>query len=469
MADPQPRRRAQQQRAKNAADDAVKRRALIFVPGMDLGLGPAKTIAGVATRIQEACDLAAETAAATYSVHWHEAAIKAEASSREPAATILRHDGEDRTPVIDVFEYRWSTPLTKRWSDQSAKMRLVRGGLVLLQAPTFVRFFRTGVRKTPKAEAQFLLAIFFLAVVLFYTLTLVTAAGFALSDLRGDAANGDRPVPEVTPSPGGGDENGADTAPEPPQNEEDGRSIVSRIERAAARVRALFLSPVGQAAVLAFASVQALFVSPQFRTRLGTIGTVLLAARNYLSLGDARPEATHGLVKTLEALAERDKYVDFSIVAYSFGAVVAIDTLFPTTAAPERALASVSKLVTIGAPYDFVKAVNPTWHKGRHARTGTPGEWLNVYAPIDILGSNFRDDHQDDEPTVGFTVQGGTTALKPDHNSPWELGVLQNRATLFEFYAFTSHGMYWGKDDTTERNVFTPVVEFLYDGTPVLS
>jgi hypothetical protein len=31
------------------------RRAVIFIPGLDLGIGPDKTIVGVATRLEEAC------------------------------------------------------------------------------------------------------------------------------------------------------------------------------------------------------------------------------------------------------------------------------------------------------------------------------------------------------------------------------------------------------------------------------
>jgi hypothetical protein len=128
----------------------------------------------------------------------------------------------------------------------------------------------------------------------------------------------------------------------------------------------------------------------------------------------------------------------------------------------------VSKLATIGAPYDFVRAVNARWHAGRYAAAGTPGEWLNVYAPIDLLGSNFRDDATDGESTIGLTSQGGNATLKPDRNHAWDVGVPEGGTNVFEFYAFRSHGMYWGQDDAAERNVFGPVVKFLYDGTAVL-
>ena len=435
-------------RADAGGGSEKKRPALVYVPGLDLGVGPAKSIVGVAARIQEACDFWALSRPPTWSVEWHEAALK-EGHSSKPAATIVRHDGEEKEAVLDVFEYRWAGALTKRWSAQSASLRAARAGLVLIQAPAFVRFFRTGARKTPKGEIQFAVALALLSIVFLYTAVLVGAAASAIMDRVEETA-------ETTPAPAPSET----AAPADPQ-----ASTARETPAATTGGEAAGKSRWVQTVVLVVASVQAVFVSPKFRERLGTVGTVLISARNYLRLGDARPEAIHGLTKLMEDIA--DTYTDVSIVGYSFGSIVALDTIFPSSQEPARSLDSVTKLVTIGAPYDFVQAVQPSWRERRRHRDGLPKEWLNIYAPIDILGSNFRDDDTDGDATTGLLPAEGST-LKPHRNESYDLGVDLTRANILEFYAFRSHGMYWGSDDTAEQNVFGPVVQFLYGGTEIL-
>jgi hypothetical protein len=54
--------------------------------------------------------------------------------------------------------------------------------------------------------------------------------------------------------------------------------------------------------------------------------------------------------------------------------------------------------------------------------------WINVYSPIDLLGSNFRDDTEAGSATRGLTpaTPGGAAGgrdIAPDDNIVWDLGV----------------------------------------------
>jgi hypothetical protein len=165
-------------------------------------------------------------------------------------------------------------------------------------------------------------------------------------------------------------------------------------------------------------------------------------------------------------------------MAYSFGSIVAIDALFPTTDDPPLALDRVAGLATIGSPFDFVHSIRRTWETGRHIRKDVPPYWLNVYSPDDLLGSNFRGDPNPGEATKGIVPIGAEAdpdtkvkgpIFRPKDNLAWDLGIEMTFGNLIELYGFTSHGMYWGDDDTSDANVFDLVVRNLYKGAPVLA
>jgi hypothetical protein len=205
------------------------------------------------------------------------------------------------------------------------------------------------------------------------------------------------------------------------------------------------------------------------RNRVRSAGGTLFAAQSYLRVAERKPEIVGGLRTLCETLAETERYKTVRVLAYSFGCVVAIDALYPREGDAERSFDAVCCLATIGAPYDFVRAVRRDWADGRHVRTTKPIRWLNFYSPVDLLGSNFRTDSSDGDATTGIRAVGRATAIGPDENRAWDLGIAMNLADLLQLYGFASHGMYWGTDDVDDRNVFAEVVPLLFSDSDLLT
>jgi hypothetical protein len=112
---------------------------------------------------------------------------------------------------------------------------------------------------------------------------------------------------------------------------------------------------------------------------------------NYLAYGLGRPEIVGRMARLLEHLRDdpRVKYTSVHVVGYSFGSVVAIDCIYQDSEV-SAAFNDVTTLATIGCPADFIRTYWRDYFVKRHAPT-TEVRWLNVYAPTDVLASNFRD------------------------------------------------------------------------------
>ena len=75
-----------------------------------------------------------------------------------------------------------------------------------------------------------------------------------------------------------------------------------------------------------------------------------------------------------------------------------------------RALSTVKNLVTIGCPFDMVRTYWPNYFINRQRQSNAPVQWINIYAPLDVFGSNFRDDDKTDDAEQGIVV-GADKAL----------------------------------------------------------
>ena len=94
----------------------------------------------------------------------------------------------------------------------------------------------------------------------------------------------------------------------------------------------------------------------------------------------------------LEAQPDRKVH----LFGYSFGALVAMDYLYPRksllpTLDPRHAKA-ISTLVTVGCPINFVRLYISDYADNREARVENL-RWINVFIPADVLGSNLLDDN----------------------------------------------------------------------------
>jgi hypothetical protein len=154
------------------------------------------------------------------------------------------------------------------------------------------------------------------------------------------------------------------------------------------------------------------------------------------------------------------------LVAYSFGTIVALDALFPQQQ-PSPRIERIDTLTTIGSPFDFLRTYWPTYFTGRQSVHGHPRRWINVYAPLDVLGSDFLDT-TDGHPMRGVGLENGGER-KPD--KILRFGRDQKLSTMqyMGFVGFNAHSQYWEKDETSDVNCFHDVVRELYAGDPALS
>lgn len=124
-------------------------------------------------------------------------------------------------------------------------------------------------------------------------------------------------------------------------------------------------------------------------------------------------------------------------------------------------------LVTIGCPFDIVRTFWPRYFKDRERLEGTPKQWINIYSPIDVLGSNFRDDSETKEATAGIEfLQEGLRAIPA--NVPYGVGPRVGWRHVLTMNGLRAHGFYWQHQDDVEVSAFAPLIESVYSGSTVL-
>jgi hypothetical protein len=189
----------------------------------------------------------------------------------------------------------------------------------------------------------------------------------------------------------------------------------------------------------------------------------------YLDAGHQGDRLRAPLARLVDGLLERRdiSYNRIDIVAYSFGTIVAIDALFPYQTEPPRRFENVSTLVTIACPFDFIRTYWPDYFAQRFTRRpDAPLRWINIYAPMDVMASNFRDDTRvaDAEITVG--VRKGAVSPAPRvKNLPYFVrgrGDQVHALELLSLAGLRVHGEYWSPDSQGDPGVFGAVVEALF-------
>lgn len=437
------------------------REAIVFIPGLGLGIAPEKTKHGVVTRVARALDHGSATQAVEFPVRLKDGAMAGTAGGSR-VGTISREDAAGERPILDFYAYEWSERLRRNWHDQGRLKRLLRVIFTLFNAASFIRFFQTSGKKTPFGRTQ--LALAWLAVLIMAAYVVVL--GVALYQTAGqfkDKYLDDPPTSQTDTKPDkekserganrrgqANPDNTKAAAESPSETGDDGATTVQWIA---------LLGAAGAAAI------------PKTRRRIATIGSGMGATASYIRVGAAKSDITGGLAALLNDISRERDYERITVIAYSFGSIVALDTLFPTTGPPAQSLKPVKQLITIGSPFDFVTALKHTWCDGRHVLPGVPKRWINVFSPIDLMGSNYRDDRATDaaaHATRGLGEAAGEVAVKPTDNISWNLGVESTFTNLLEFHGFASHGLYWGSDRDIEHNVFDVVVATAYADTDFL-
>jgi hypothetical protein len=207
--------------------------------------------------------------------------------------------------------------------------------------------------------------------------------------------------------------------------------------------------------------------------RIASSALVGYSVVDYLDRGEDRGSELRGrLTQLLEQLAQRElPYEHIDVVAYSFGSIAAIDALFPYVQPPPPRLATIDRLVTIACPFDFVRSYWPDYFTKRFAHPGRPAEWVNFYAPSDVLASNFQNSTSG---IVEPTAEAGPEAAISGRDSPLVAPPPLNVAYLIDgrdepvagwesmrLKGLRFHGQYWSSRVASEESVFDQVIDHL--------
>lgn len=399
-----------------------KRHAIVFVPGLgDTWVN--QSISTIGAKLASALDNQAGTPSAVFTTEvWQEA--YGSSGHTAPACTIHRRDAGADAAVIDVFRLDSVRELRSRWDGHSLIVKMLLPVLLLaLYVPRALRH-RKADGKTRRDRLQFFYALSIAALVSAY----VVLVAFSILALT--------PV-DVTP-----------------------------VNDAIAPTLALLLTLIGLSKAQAVKGVTD-----------GAVG--YLSVMSYFRYGDRREQLVGNLARLLQHLGEREKvaYDRVDIVGYSFGSIIALDGLFPPRGRSVHTFAVVNQLVTVGCPFDFVRTYWPHYFDDRKQDNKEKGKkcrplkcWQNIYLPIDVLSSNFRNNNEPGDATVGIPTNG-PDGRKPQNivydepSFPDELGF----SDFIILQGLRSHDFYWGSETSSDLGVFPVIVDNLFKGDKVLS
>lgn len=378
--------------AKEHAPDAV-----VYVPGLQLGLRDQRTFDGVTQRIALACDRQSESRAVRWRVESQPADLEGYDDLQK--RTVFARNGDVAQPVVDVYEFAWAREMTSRWERQGTRTKLARGAIGFWYGAKLFALLMVAALRERSARRLFqaLIALLALGVVLAYVATLIGAALTVVLQWTGSIGD------------------------------DDWRGLQ-------------------QWTIVFTAGVTA--VVPALRDRVPQVGASLLATSDYVRLPPEAQRIGGELTSFIEAIEESGRHQRVHVVAYSMGSIVAFDTLFPATAEPPRSLDGVRTLVTIGPPFATVRATRGTYFDGRKPGK-PPTRWVTYWAAADLLSSARPLSRKREQLEFG----GGRPTVKS-----YDLPVDLRFFNMLAFYGFSTHGMYWGADGEQDRNVFDLVV-----------
>jgi len=208
-------------------------------------------------------------------------------------------------------------------------------------------------------------------------------------------------------------------------------------------------------------------LTPGLRRQWFTAAEQSLKMMRYLWVAGPRNSLRGEVLALIEHASERDEIGRISIVGFSFGSLVAIDTLFPASKAPTARMERVTSLATIGCPFDLVRMLQPHYYENRFAPDGQDRPWINIYDPVDVLGSNFRDDGKEGSASKGVTIRGTGAVRQPTGNIPWNSGQPLTLISGLMLASVRAHAQYWGPNPRAETALGLLAAE-LFCGTPAL-
>jgi hypothetical protein len=407
------------------ADPTAGRDAVIFVPGLGADWGDHR-LDQTAQRIAEAFDRNAASAAARFSVK-----LSVEEEEYVPGVptrrcTILREDASGSAPVLDLYAFYYQSALRDRFERRNllVKALLVFAAIVIHLPKVLLAPFRKRSRRglSRKDSIQVLQAIGMLFLLIVYMGFLIWAVYQTLTTTIPKLGG---PNPSVT---------------------------------------------VPQTIVVIAALIGALI--PGIREWISKEAVTYVSLIYYVLLGEQKQVIAGRFSSLVEHIAEAKDPVHprIHILAYSFGSIVALDSVFPRGREPGVRLGLLDTMVTIGTPFDAIRTWWPKYFTERHSYTSHPTRWINVYAPADVLGSNFRNDTAKPEADQSVTLVGGKRGPLPE-NIVYAVGPALEEVGLvglITLMGIRAHALYW-EDAPGAESVYGVVIPEMYRDSAALA
>ncbi len=220
----------------------------------------------------------------------------------------------------------------------------------------------------------------------------------------------------------------------------------------------------------ALISALAVFLLTVVRPKVLVAGNAIAELITYAD--DERRAVTvyTGLAEMIDALLEEDSERKIHLLGYSFGAVVAVDYLFPRklmhdiVVEPDGTLdariSQLQTLSTVGCPLDMLRVYFPRYLEERVARKDRLN-WLNIFNAADVLASNFAyaDDLVEETPNEEpVDVSPQNVSQKPEPRSHLSIAGERRKSVrytshkltvrrIFQGYGFLTHRSYWGEPE----------------------
>jgi hypothetical protein len=432
---------------QETAPDGSKREALVFLPGISANVTD-QSVEGISLHLAAAMDRYAKSGRAKFRV----GEVREETHGNQGiarATTIFREDDGKENPIVDVYRLEYGHLFEKKLQDESLLRKIVRIPVTIVPAATsLVKNFRSKALSS-REKLQFLIVLLGLVVLMLYAFLVVGAIVETIQDVRtvrGEAASQGVPA------------------------EEDRAWYQSLWE---------FFKETGTFLVVLLAALGLVMPkSDQIRQAIIHTATMILAVISYHQQGERRAVLSGQLLSLLEHIAQKPdiEYSRVNLLAFSFGSLIALDTLFPRGFDTPERVKSIHTLVTIGSPFDFVHMM---WPRYFASRTPLPElTWYNIYSPEDVLSSNFRPHSKSVSARTGNVEESSGDKrlsdaqwLAPPTNIKYTLRNTDDElkiSDIFFLYGLRNHGQYWEAEKAAQINAFDMAVSRMFKESPVL-
>lgn len=195
---------------------------------------------------------------------------------------------------------------------------------------------------------------------------------------------------------------------------------------------------------------------PESNIILTKIAAELITLESYIASKVQRQNIKNNLDALIAYIIKEENNKQIHFHTYSFGSVVALDSLFPIDAEPSKNIQNnINLLVTIGAPYEFINNYYPNFYENRNDKMTKKIQWINVYSLVDAFASNFRYDNKAGEANYGILNKQETPI-----NINYEINKNTNH-NVFDFLGLKQsymHESYW--DDSKNGQSCTKLIFF---------